>query len=236
MSDADSGLSPELKALMAEVDEGGEPESDAPVAMEPTLSEDDVETLPNAGDHANLDAPHLLEPSGTDPMQEGGPMSEPEPAPYMENPSDYNFEVSMAEDRVDIASMPLADYQAWLFPPKGEDGHEEGTNTLEMIWATLTAAGFEEDLAKTKIAATLWSRRHYEGETPSAARHIVQRVPASKIVNYLPPSMEVKALESLSPVPIHMAKEAESETNWMPLAVASGVALLIPILATRQMK
>jgi hypothetical protein len=167
-------------------------------------------------------------------MQDGGPMSEPEPAPYMESPSDYNFEVSMAEDRVDIASMPLADYQAWLFPPKGEDGHEEGTNTLEMIWATLTAAGFEEDISKTKIAATLWSRRHYEGETPSAARHIVQRVPASKIVNYLPPSMEAKALESLSPVPIHMAKEAETETNWMPIAIASGVALLIPLIATRK--
>jgi len=228
MSDADTGLSPELKALMSEV--GDEPE-DEPVIEEPTMSEDNVETLPNAGEHGNLDAPHLLEPSGINPMEEGGPMSEPEPAPYMESPNDYNFEVSMAEDRVDIAAMPLADYQSWLFPPKGKDGHEEGTNTLEMIWATLKAAGFDEDISKVKIAATLWSRRHYEGETPSAARHIVQRVPASKIVNYLPPSMEVKALESLSPVPIQMVKEAEQKTNWMPIAVASGVALLLPIIA-----
>ena len=118
----------------------------------------------------------------------------------MENISDYDFEVSMAEDRVEIASMPLADYQAWLFPPKDKDGHDEGVNTLEMLWATLKAAGYDEDLAKVKIAATLWSRRHYEGETPMAARHIVQRVPASKIVEYLPPStQDVKALESLSP-------------------------------------
>jgi hypothetical protein len=31
-----------------------------------------------------------------------------------------------------------------------------------------------------------------------------------------------------------MAKEAETETNWMPIAIASGVALLIPLIATRK--
>jgi hypothetical protein len=68
-----------------------------------------------------------------------------------------------------------------------------------------------------------------------AARHIVQRVPASKIVNYLPPStQDVKTLESLSPVPIQMAAEKPSEMNWMPVAIASGIALIIPIIATRR--
>ena len=230
MSDEPDGLSPELKALMSEV--AGEPESDEPVAEEPTLTEDSVDALPNAGD-AILDSPHPLEPSGG--LSEGGPATEPEPSPYMENLSDYDFEVSMAEDRVEIASMPLADYMAWLFPPKDKDGHDEGANTLEMLWATLKAAGYDEDLSKVKIAATLWSRRHYEGETPMAARHIVQRVPASKIMEYLPPNtQDVKALESLSPVPIQMAAEKPSETNWMPLAVASGIALIIPIIATRR--
>ncbi len=225
MGDDADGLSPELKALMSEV------ESDEPVAEEPTLIEDSVDALPNAGD-VILDSPHPLEPSGG--LIEGGPATEPEPSPYMENLSDYDFEVSMAEDRVEIASMPLADYMAWLFPPKDKDGHDEGANTLEMLWATLKAAGYDEDLPKVKIAATLWSRRHYEGETPMAARHIVQRVPASKIMEYLPPSMSGAVLESLSPVPIHMAAEKPSETNWMPLAVASGIALIIPIIATRR--
>ena len=61
MSDEPDGLSPELKALMSEV--AGEPESDEPVAEEPTLTEDSVDALPNAGD-AILDSPHPLEPSG----------------------------------------------------------------------------------------------------------------------------------------------------------------------------
>ena len=84
------------------------------------------------------------------------PPTEPVDLSYMERPEDYNFEIALAENRVDIASMPLADYQKWLFPPKGEEGHEEGIKTLDMVWATLMAAGYEEE-PKVKAAATLWS-------------------------------------------------------------------------------
>ena len=90
MSDEPDGLSPELKALMSEV--AGEPESDEPVAEEPTLTEDSVDALPNAGD-AILDSPHPLEPSGG--LSEGGPATEPEPSPYMENLSDYVLYINL---------------------------------------------------------------------------------------------------------------------------------------------
>ena len=223
---SDSELSPELQELMADIEPEG-PTEEA-VVEEPTQ----VDTVEDALDTPNMEIEEPMQPEGMELAPEG-PSSEPIDLSYMERPQDYEFEIALAENRVDIASMPLADYQKWLFPPKGEEGHDEGIETLDMVWATLMAAGYEEEPKKVKIAATLWSRRHYDGETSKAARHILQRVPASKIVANLPPSMDVKTLENISPVIVTpQIMESESKTNkmsdYVPIAIAVGLASLTP--------
>tara|TARA_B100002019_G_scaffold293432_1_gene321003 strand:+ start:5638 stop:6333 length:696 start_codon:yes stop_codon:yes gene_type:complete len=223
---SDSELSPELQELMADIEPEGPAEE--PV-VEETSQVDLVEESLDTTAPTEVESP--MEPQGMEITPEAPP-TEPVDLSYMERPEDYNFEIALAENRVDIASMPLADYQKWLFPPKGEEGHEEGIETLDMVWATLMAAGYEEEPKKVKVAATLWSRRHYDGETSKAARHILQRVPASKIVANLPPSMDVKTLEDISPVvvvpQIHETETTSKMGDYLPIAVFAGVAMLIP--------
>ena len=144
---SDSELSPELQELMADIEPEGPAEE--PV-VEETSQVDLVEESLDTTAPTEVETP--MEPQGMEVTPEAPP-TEPVDLSYMERPEDYNFEIALAENRVDIASMPLADYQKWLFPPKGEEGHEEGIETLDMVWATLMAAGYEEEPKKVKVAA-----------------------------------------------------------------------------------
>ena len=82
---------------------------------------------------------------------------------YREDPADYIFDAEKDKDKIDIASMPFADYLEWVFPPDGKKGHKDGMETLEMVWGNLMAAGYDVEIRKVKIAAALWSLRHYTG-------------------------------------------------------------------------
>ena len=158
---------------------------------------------------------------------------------YREDPTDYIFAAEKAKDKIDIASMPFADYLEWVFPPDGKKGHKDGMETLEMVWGNLMAAGYDVDIRKVKIAAALWSRRHYTGNNVQSERYILQRVPASKLISFIPPSLPVRDLDYLGDeMYLNYDKEAEnykddSDKKWI-VGLSAGAAIIGSIMMMRK--
>jgi hypothetical protein len=195
---------------------------------------------------------YVGEYSDTNPVEVVGDNPEPvmidEPVVYdnyREDPADYIFDAEKDNDRVDIAAMPFADYLEWLFPPDGEKGHKDGMETLEMVWGNLMAAGYDVEMRKVKIAAALWSRRHYTGNNVKSERYILQRVPASKLISFIPPSLPIKDWEYLGD---EMDKARENSPQWIAgaeddgddsdkkwiIGISAGAAILGSILMMRK--
>ncbi len=188
---------------------------------------------------------YVGEYSDTNPVEVEGDNPEPvmvdEPVVYdnyREDPADYIFSAEKDNDRVDIAAMPFADYLEWVFPPDGEKGHKDGLETLEMVWGNLMAAGYDVDIRKVKIAAALGSRRHYTGNNVGSERYILQRVPASKLISFIPPSLPVKDLGYLGDeMYLSYDQEAEDEDNsekkWI-IGISATAAILGSIIMMRK--
>ena len=188
---------------------------------------------------------YVGEYSDTNPIEVEGDNPEPlmidEPIVYdnyREDPADYIFAAEKDKDKIDIASMPFADYLEWLFPPDGEKGHKDGMETLEMVWGNLMAAGYDVDIRKVKIAAALWSRRHYTGNNVQSERYILQRVPASKLISFIPPSLPVRDLDYLGDeMYLSYDQEAEDEDDadkkWI-IGISAAAAIVGSILMMRK--
>jgi hypothetical protein len=69
------------------------------------------------------------------------------------------------------------------------------------------------DIRKVKIAGALWSRRHYNGEAIKSARYILQRVPASKLIDFIPPSLHRRDWEDLVPESVTLVAEKSPKKN-----------------------
>ena len=155
---------------------------------------------------------------------------------FREDPADYIFAAEKAKDKIDIASMPFADYLEWLFPPDGKKGHKDGMETLEMVWGNLMAAGYDVEIRKVKIAAALWSRRHYTGNNVQSERYILQRVPASKLISFIPPSLPIRDWDYLGDE-MYIAEaeddEDDSDKKWI-IGISAGAAILGSIIMMRK--
>jgi hypothetical protein len=94
------------------------------------------------------------------------------------------------------------------------------------------AAGYDVDIRKVKIAGALWSRRHYNGEA-----YILQRVPASKLIDFIPPSLHRRDWEDLVPESVTLVAENKTMSkSQKEFVIGAGVvsALVIPFLMSRR--
>jgi len=155
---------------------------------------------------------------------------------YREDPTDYIFAAEKDKNKIDIASMPFADYLQWVFPPDGKKGHKDGTETLEMVWGNLMAAGYDVEITKVKIAAALWSRRHYTGNNVQSERYILQRVPASKLISFIPPSLPITDWDYLGDE-MYIAEaendKDDSDKKWI-VGLSAGAAIIGSIMMMRK--
>jgi hypothetical protein len=244
---SESDLSAELSELAEEFNgptEEPEPQLDASAPLE----DGPITQMPDEAMMAEVEIAGeqtYLDDTGQVPLQNPDPQPPHEPETlegpifenYREDPADYQFQAEMDSDRVNIASMPFADYMEWLFPPEGEKGHESGQETLEMVWGNLMAAGYDVDIRKVKIAGALWSRRHYNGEAIKSARYILQRVPASKLIDFIPPSLHRRDWEDLVPESVTLVAENKTMSkSQKEFVIGAGVvsALVIPFLMSRR--
>jgi hypothetical protein len=100
------------------------------------------------------------------------------------------------------------------------------------------AAGYDVDIRKVKIAAALWSRRHYTGNHVKSERYILQRVPASKLISFIPPSLPVRDLDYLGDeMYLSYDQEAEDEDDadkkWI-IGISAAAAIVGSILMMRK--
>ena len=238
-------LSPQLSDLADEfnqIPDSPEPDLDASAPLEdgPITQVPDESMMAEAVPDQDVPS-YIGEYSDTNPVEVEGDNPEPvmldEPVVYdnyREDPADYIFAAEMDENKVDIAAMPFADYLEWVFPPIDEKGHEAGVETLEMVWGNLMAAGYDVDIRKVKVAAALWSRRHYTGENIGSVRYILQRVPASKLISFIPPSLPLNNLDMIGEE-IFQAEDDEddSDKKWI-IGISAGVAILGSIMMLRK--
>jgi len=133
-----------------------------------------------------------------------------------------------------IASMPLADYEDWLFPPSGSPDNLRGQMCLARLDASLKAANggrAVSELWQVKIGAALWSRLNYRNNPVEETRCELEKAPPMELIPLIPRN----ASEAISVIDeIQLAgSPSSSETNW-GLIGACGVAVIIPLLLLRR--
>jgi len=132
-----------------------------------------------------------------------------------------------------VASMPLAEYEDWLFPAQGSPDHLRGQMCLARIDASLKAANGGRGVAElwqVKIGAALWSRLNFRDNPVEATRCELEKAPPMELIPLIPRN----ASEAISVIEeIQTGKTDTSDTNWGVLG-ACGVAVLLPILLLRR--
>ena len=132
-----------------------------------------------------------------------------------------------------VASMPLAEYEDWLFPAHGSPDHLRGQMCLARIDASLKAANGGRQVAElwqVKIGAALWSRLNFRDNPVEETRCELEKAPPMELIPLIPRN----ASEAISVIEeIQTGKGDTSDTNWGVLG-ACGVAVLLPILLLRR--
>ncbi len=132
-----------------------------------------------------------------------------------------------------VASMPLAEYEDWLFPAQGSPDHLRGQMCLARIDASLKAANGGRGVAElwqVKIGAALWSRLNFRDNPVEETRCELEKAPPMELIPLIPRN----ASEAISVIEeIQTGKTDTSDTNWGVLG-ACGVAVLLPILLLRR--
>jgi len=217
---------PELQELMSDFGAGAGLETDNEPAVEEVPENVEVTPVEPVAEIVEVDTDAQVPPMAI--------IEEPV-LPYKESVADYDFESTNleADGIVDVASMPLADFEEWLYPPEGEEGYEEGQQTLMRAWANLKAAGYDEDMNKVRIATALWARKNWGNTDVESTRHIIERIPSALLYVCIPPATSGKTIRQLAgDVPLVEVKEAESDFSSIApwVGVATIGAILIPIL------
>jgi|TARA_R110000824_G_C15224074_1_gene677797 hypothetical protein len=132
-----------------------------------------------------------------------------------------------------VASMPLAEYEDWLFPHQGSPDHLRGQMCLARIDASLKAANGGRAVAElwqVKIGAALWSRLNFRDNAVEETRCELEKAPPMELIPLIPRN----ASEAISVIDeIQTGNNQHSDTNWGVIG-ACGVAVLLPILLLRR--
>jgi len=132
-----------------------------------------------------------------------------------------------------VSSMPLAEYEEWLFPCQGSPDNLRGQMCLARIDASLKAANGGRAVAElwqVKIGAALWSRLNFRDNPVEETRCELEKAPPMELIPLIPRN----ASEAISVIEeIQSGNVKTSDTNWGVIG-ACGVAVLIPILLLRR--
>ena len=141
-----------------------------------------------------------------------------------------------------IASLPLADFEHLIFPPKGSPQHKDGEQTLSRVVANLMSAGYEEEPWRIKIASSLWGRRTYTGGTVEDVRKRIERAPVAEIIACVPKTED----DVVDKIREEAQKELEAEgtatqvdkrekaTTLAVVGIASIIALAVPLMVNKR--
>ena len=132
-----------------------------------------------------------------------------------------------------VASMPLAEYEEWLFPSQGSPDNLRGQMCWARIDASLKAANGGRAVAElwqVKIGASLWSRLNFRDNPVEETRCELEKAPPMELIPLIPRN----ASEAISVIEeIQTGKNTSPDTNWGVIG-ACGVAVLLPILLLRR--
>ena len=132
-----------------------------------------------------------------------------------------------------VSSMPLAEYEDWLFRHQGSPDHLRGQMCLARIDASLKAANGGRAVAElwqVKIGAALWSRLNFRDNAVEETRCELEKAPPMELIPLIPRN----ASEAISVIEeIQTGNNQRSDTNWGVIG-ACGVAVLLPILLLRR--
>jgi hypothetical protein len=132
-----------------------------------------------------------------------------------------------------VASMPLKDYEEWLFPASGSPDHLRGQMCLARLDASLKAANGGRAVAELwqiKIGSALWSRLNYRNNPIEETRCELEKAPPMEVIPLIPRN----ASEAISVIEeIQTAEKPHDRTNLAVLG-ACGVAILLPIILMQQ--
>lgn len=254
---ADDGLSDTLQELRADLisqhAEEGEVQSppegnDAPATETPPESEAPAQE-PEPAPPMDTDPVDVATPEVTEEAQtEEVPVPEepqalphqyvPPPPPEMVDgtgPPTFPMRAEntwVTAQSIDVASMPLADFELFLFPEMGHSGYEAGQRTLARVMANLASAGYYPEPWQAQVAASLWARKTYKNTDVDMTRKILERAPAAEIQGLMPKTHSAAA-------EMFQAEEPEP-SKWQMMdkgtAVVGGITLLaltIPFLIGR---
>ena len=149
-------------------------------------------------------------------------------------PSNTTAEIYAAHSLAQkVASMPLKDYEEWLFPASGSPDHLRGQMCLARLDASLKAANGGRPVAELwqiKIGSALWSRLNYRNNPIEETRCELEKAPPMEVIPLIPRN----ASEAISVIEeIQTAEKPHDRTNLAVLG-ACGVAILLPIFLMQQ--
>ena len=133
-----------------------------------------------------------------------------------------------------VASMPLAEYEDWLFPTVGSPDHLRGQMCLARIEASLKAANggrAVSDLWQIKIGAALWSRLNYRDGTVEDTRKAVEKAPPMELIPLIPKNA-AEAISVIEEMQAHGVEES-SNTNWVMMGFCAA-AITVPLLLLKK--
>lgn len=255
---ADDGLSDSLRELRADLisqhaedtEVQSPPEgNDAPATQSPPEAEAPAEepepAPPMDTDPVDVATPEVTEEAQSEPVgvpeepQEVPHQYIPPPPPDMvegTGPAPYPMRAEntwASAQSIDVASMPLADFELFLFPEMGHAGYEAGQRTLARVMANLASAGYYPEPWQAQVAASLWARKTYKNTDVDMTRKILERAPAAEIQGLMPKTHSAAA-------EMFQAEEPEP-SKWQTMdkgtAVVGGITLLavmIPFLIGRK--
>lgn len=132
-----------------------------------------------------------------------------------------------------VASMPLAEYEAWLFPDNHSPDYLRGQMCLSRVEASLKAANGGRTVAEPwqiKIGAALWSRLNYNHGDVESTRRELERAPPMEILPLIPRN----ASEAISVIEEMQSTRDEPTPTPYALIAACGVALIAPLMLLRR--
>lgn len=222
------------KAILAKQSGGSDKKDEEESHEEPmnldTIEESSEEKVEEKKEDMFAQPTETEEPAGefTPPVEET-PIN-PTPVVDTVNRAEIYAAHSLAQK---VASMPLAEYEDWLFPPHGSPDHLRGQMCLARIDASLKAANGGRAVAElwqVKIGAALWSRLNFRDNPVEETRCELEKAPPMELIPLIPRN----ASEAISVIEeIQTGKSDTSDTNWGVLG-ACGVAVLLPILLLRR--
>jgi|TARA_B100000902_G_scaffold388409_1_gene433996 hypothetical protein len=221
------------KAILAKKDKSAEGEEVAPAGemnISEAIPDDELTPVDPTAEEPFQESPEPVEPVVEVPVPEEV-FQAPEPVVAEDKYKDIYAAHSLSQR---VASMPLAEYEEWLFPNSESPDYLRGQMCLARVEASLKAANGGRGIAEPwqiKIGSALWSRLNYRNGDIETTRKELEKAPPMEVLPLIPRN----ASEAISVIEEIQMRDStpESETPW-GLIAACGLAVMTPLLLLRR--